>query len=263
MESEKIVVADRARLAGRAYLAHLKLVGLVGGDSFGPRLLTDILPGLFLLTIYTWPVAFGGVRSRFAIAILTLAIVFSVYVNSYQGLFNRYTVEWNVPSPGRDTHTLFNWSFPQFLHSEERQVARLVQICAISCLPVLPSEALSFASDKVRFINWSSAENTQRWSSGTSSSIVFRLDQRREEFKGELSLVAGSLEEQRIGIFLNDAKIYGGQMNSRGDTVYISFSPALLQNGLNTIRFDLPDARQPGNGDPRILALALKSFSLR
>jgi len=235
-----------------------------GGNSFGPRLLTDILPGLFLLTIYAWPVAIRGVLGKSAVAILALSIVFSVFVNSYQGLFNQYTVDWNdLPLVGRDSHTLFNWSFPQFLHTKERSEKRFVQLCAMYCSPILPSEALSFASDKVRFIDWSFAEDTHRWSSGTSSSIVFRLDRPAGEFEGELSLTAGSLGRQRINVFLNDAEIFGGQIDSWGETVDVPFSPTLLQDGLNTIRFDLPDARQPESGDSRVLALALISFSLR
>jgi hypothetical protein len=170
-------------LIGLAWpVAHILLISTWsvwwGGYSFGPRLLTDILPGLFLLTIYAWPVAIRGVRGSSAIAILALSIVFSVYVNSYQGLFNQYTVEWNaLPSVDRDSHTLFNWSFPQFLHNADRHEKRLVQLCemySMYCSLIPPSEASSFASDKVRFNvrlrdGWSGPEAWGVWAEGHES----------------------------------------------------------------------------------------------
>ena len=41
------------------------------------------------------------------------------------------------------------------------------------------------------------------------------------------------------------------------------FSPSLLRsNQINQLVFELPDARRSYNGDPRVLAIALKKFVL-
>ena len=41
------------------------------------------------------------------------------------------------------------------------------------------------------------------------------------------------------------------------------FSPSFLRsNQINQLVFELPDARRPNNGDPRVLAIALKKFVL-
>ncbi len=59
-------------------------------------------------------------------------------------------------------------------------------------------------------------------------------------------------------------KIYAGRLRPNQDTTLnIAFNPLLLKAGENVLRFNLPDAHKPGNGDPRILAMAFKSFSVR
>ena len=96
--------------------------------SYGPRLMTDILPGLFLLTITTWPISIKGVRNKITISLLAFSSLFAVYVNSYQGLFNRYAaVAWNgEPNIDNNPEYVFDWKFPQFIHNKERHEARLL-----------------------------------------------------------------------------------------------------------------------------------------
>jgi hypothetical protein len=97
------------------------------GHSFGPRLMTDVLPGIFLLTINFWPVNIKGFWKRFGALALSLSIIFALWVNSYQGLFNRYTALWNAsPSIDKYPEYLFDWRYPQFLHNRNRHEARLL-----------------------------------------------------------------------------------------------------------------------------------------
>jgi hypothetical protein len=96
------------------------------GWSYGPRFMTDVLPGLFLLTIRSWPVSFGPARRRAALVILGLGCVFAVWVNSWQGLYNPYTARWNMqPDIGVHPEYLFDWRYPQFMHNKERHEARI------------------------------------------------------------------------------------------------------------------------------------------
>ena len=108
-----------------------------GGHAFGSRLTTDILPGLFLLTLYAWP------RDRLhdwkepRRWMLGIACIFSIYVHTVQGLMNEYTSAWNR-QPDIDQHSeyLFDWSYPQFLANEEGHIRRL-QEAQKSAPPVL------------------------------------------------------------------------------------------------------------------------------
>lgn len=96
------------------------------GWSYGPRLMTDVLPGIFLLIVIT------ASRLNF-IKPSTLALVialsaFSIYINTFQGLFNYYTRLWNAePNIDEYPEYLFDWRFPQFLHNKSRHEERLIE----------------------------------------------------------------------------------------------------------------------------------------
>lgn len=233
------------------------------GWSFGARFMTDVLPGFFLLTLYTWPETLEGMRTRIAVGLLALASVFSVGVNSGQGLFNRYADVWSgEPNIDKFPQYLFDWSYPQFAAHKAGHEKRLMRHQTSGLSPLKPSDVLLHTSENLVFPGWSGAEATHRWSSARSASIIFQINT-ADRFAGEIVVLAGSLGRQRIEIFLNEVKMFSGELNSWNETITISFSPSLLNNGRNVLRFDLPDARRPEKGDPRVLALALKSFSLR
>jgi len=235
------------------------------GHSYGARLMTDILPGLFLLTIRTWPVAVRGKFNGIFVIILAASSLFAVYVHSYQGLFKPYSAQWNAePNIDKNPEYLFDWKYPQFLHNRERHNARLLDHAAKTLSPLGPGEVCAHSSGRVVFLDWCNAENTHRWSSGTSSAILLMLSpEMLSEFTGELLLRAGTLGSQRLTIYLNDKEVYFGQHNDWNLELKLPFSPVLLNAGRNTLRFELPDARVPGTGDPRILALAIKSFLIQ
>ena len=102
-----------------------------GGHSFGARFMTDALPGLFLLTLYAWPTTLERLRDRAAAAVLALAAVFAVFVNTGQGLYNRYTAYWNsTPNIDQYPEYLFDWRYPQFLANKKGHEARLARHAA-------------------------------------------------------------------------------------------------------------------------------------
>jgi Dolichyl-phosphate-mannose-protein mannosyltransferase len=111
-------------------LAHLVVVSRFphwwAGYSYGPRFMMDVLPGLFLLTLRAWPATLDTTRLKVGATVLALTAVFSVYVHTYQGLYNRYTNRWNSePSIDRNPQYLFDWKYPQFLHTRSRHEARV------------------------------------------------------------------------------------------------------------------------------------------
>lgn len=97
-----------------------------GGFSYGPRLLTDIVPGLFLAFVILWPDAFSTVRQSVFLVAAVALFAWSGYVHVVQGLYNPWVKQWNM-APNVDQHPeqVFDWSYPQFLHSSDRHYERL------------------------------------------------------------------------------------------------------------------------------------------
>ena len=125
---------------GRAWLlialgwpvAHLLVISRFphwwAGASFGARLMTDALPGLFLLTLRAWPVTARTACTRAAIGVLVLSAAFSIYVNAYRGTFVEATAAWNH-RPDIDQHPglVFDWRYPQFMHNWRRHESRIAE----------------------------------------------------------------------------------------------------------------------------------------
>lgn len=97
-----------------------------GGFCYGPRLMMDVLPGLYLLTLHAWPSHFDFSFSKVSKVILSLSIVFSVFVNTWQGLFNPNTGRWNwQPNVDQRPELIFDWKYPQFLAGKNMLERRL------------------------------------------------------------------------------------------------------------------------------------------
>jgi hypothetical protein len=113
-------------------LAHILLVSRLqhwwGGYSYGPRLLTDILPGLFVLLCVALSDA-AKQRFRAARTALIALGALSFGINTLQGLYNPAVKRWNV-EPNIDQHPelLFDWRYPQFLHTPGRHADRLATL---------------------------------------------------------------------------------------------------------------------------------------
>ena len=107
---------------------HLGLVSHIGhwwgGHTFGPRLLTDLLPAVVVLTILLWEQGGLGGRStdgRLALGAYLLLGLAAVLINSGQGLYNPSTQLWNdYPNVDVFPEYLYDWRYPQFLASPER-----------------------------------------------------------------------------------------------------------------------------------------------
>jgi hypothetical protein len=117
-----------------------------GGWAYGPRLLTEVMPGLALLSGLVWReysmrLKVGGRRA--AVAVYLFLGAWAVFVNSYQGLFNTSTMRWDedvYPLPaGGELGDLFDWRYPQFLASNgmicERNQEKMERVLALE--PVL------------------------------------------------------------------------------------------------------------------------------
>ena len=120
-------------LLGLAWpIAHLVVISRFphwwAGASFGARLMTDALPGLFLLTLRAWPVNGRTATERAAIGVLVLSAAFAIYVNAYRGAFVEATAMWNQrPAIDQNPGLVFDWRYPQFLHNWRRHESRIAE----------------------------------------------------------------------------------------------------------------------------------------
>jgi len=100
-----------------------------GGHSFGPRILSDVSVALVLLIILLWHHAQDRLslsQKKLTVAVFLLLGAGGIYINSYQGLYNRHTGRWNVYTeptatpPFKGLGDMFNWRYAQFLASSQR-----------------------------------------------------------------------------------------------------------------------------------------------
>ncbi|MEY4684268.1 MAG: hypothetical protein RLZ25_727 [Pseudomonadota bacterium] len=102
-----------------------------GGHSYGPRLMIDCLPGLLLLTLSRWPSPGIAHSCKLRSLILLASLLFSLFANTWQGMFNLYTAHWcNAPDIDDYPEYLFDWHYPQFLANERGHQRRAAEFMA-------------------------------------------------------------------------------------------------------------------------------------
>lgn len=230
------------------------------GWSFGARLMVDALPGLFI----GFFAAIGTLREGRSWAHVSIIItgLLAIYINTYQALFNPYGMQWNVePNIDQNPEYLFDWRYPQFLHSKNRHDARLAEFQSQQLPTFTGLLDIPYDSTQATFAGFYGLEAGFRWSEGQGASVQFKLGQ--HDFRGEANLTAGFLDTQRLTITLNDQQIYQGKLSGGERDIRFSFAPNILRDGLNIMAFHLPDAHQPASADPRVLAMAFRRLSLK
>jgi len=99
-----------------------------GGVSFGPRILTELIPGLTLLVVLGWrelASLFSRQQRRFWLAIYTGLAALAIVIHGFQGLYNSHATRWNqiidpIPDlPVLGWGDLFNWRYSQLLASPD------------------------------------------------------------------------------------------------------------------------------------------------
>ncbi len=102
-----------------------------GGWSYGPRLMVDTLPAVYLFFILylkqLWGTPHSLIRSV-RIASLGVAAAASISIHTIQGLHSPTMWQWNAfPNVDKNTELLFDWKYPQFLHTRARHVRRMTE----------------------------------------------------------------------------------------------------------------------------------------
>jgi len=234
------------------------------GWAFGARFMMDVLPGLFLLTVLAWPRDMKEVKASGKTAgALVFGCVFSLYVNTVQGLYNTDTIKWNKePSVDFFPSYLFDWRYPPFLHDDLRHQERIED--HEFQLGIRDAKIIIYQQqDSVRFQGWSYSEPTHRWNDGKSAAITFFVPASIKP-EGTITIMAMYFDEQRIRVNLNGVEL--GRYNSKDIKISqkVHFDPEqLLVGQLNTLTFELPDAKPLGTQDPRVMGMGLKYIAIQ
>jgi len=107
---------------------------------------------------------------------------------------------------------------------------------------------------------WSVPENEFIWSNGEKASLSFQVSEKDLGKLNGIYLMFDTLGKQRIEIYINNEILYNEILD--GIKLEAMLSTYSFQPGNNIINFNLPDAKQPDNGDPRTLAIAIRKFML-
>ena len=103
-------------------LASSTAVSWWAGYSYGPRILTETVLALALLSVIMWREAkerLSPLWNRVFVVLFLILGAAGIFIHSYQGLYNVNTAGWNekfVPVPSNiEIEPLFDWRYPQFL----------------------------------------------------------------------------------------------------------------------------------------------------
>ena len=128
---------------------------------------------------------------------------------------------------------------------------------------LIPDKRYFFSDPTIPFIHFSQAETNYRWSDGKNAEIKFHI-KNIDNLTNTIKLHLGTFGKQNISIYLNTHLLYKNTVNDSNLSLNLKYQKDwLTTNKSNTLHFDLPNAHKPNNGDNRILAIALKSFSLK
>lgn len=270
-----------------------------GGDSFGPRILTELMLALFLLTLLGWQrlrqQKTTHLRRGFAAAYLLLGL-FGIWLHTVQGLYNYNTALWNVvashqpvPPFTEPLGDLFSWQYPQFAASNtmlcQMAEARTRQIVAERSVlrPYQWNEPIMFGTDTAvtirnippsgsspaALIGWAPVDNDRapvRELFCDEAAVLFLLEDVPEGVV-ELQLRAAAIGQQRVTVRLNGAlvgeTIFVQQPKMVGETAVFTLSAAqFLPNQINELHFTLSDVVPSQNPNPSRLRLAIEFITL-
>lgn len=129
----------------------------------------------------------------------------------------------------------------------------------------VPGDVIRYDQDhdrRVFMFGWSGRENRFRWSGNTKAGFLLKLGpQAPRPYRFEMK-VAVSVGAQRVRIAVNGVPVKNTIVN--GASVLAADIPAraIKPGEVNAVVLDLPDARLPGDWDPRELGIAFVEVAL-
>ena len=236
-----------------------------GGGCYGPRLLTDVLPGLFLLTLRAWPVRWPNGATWASVGVLAVAVMGSTYVHVAQGLYNPWTLRWNAePSVDTEPWVRWAWRFPQFLHGAAQHRARLVAYYArqqpgSTITPVRSGDVLEPASPHFEDLGFDRMRPTGRWTVLPVAELLFTRADRADVMR-TLVITVGTNGRQALRLELNQAVLFDATVDDADATLRVSVPRSAWMDGVNRLRFVLPDTRRMRRGDAREYGIVVRTL---
>jgi hypothetical protein len=236
-----------------------------GGFSFGPRLLTDSLPALFIMTLILWQTVRAQVAFRKRLVwggvYITLGLV-GILINTGQGLFGMKANQWNVyPNIDQYPDYLFDWRYPQFLMTaelfherREQHYRRLYADGDWSLKEYVIGEVLEpslYHSSQAAFLGWYPLPNYSQGTELHTNKIMFTLGEIETDRQYSLIISATSFGLQQALISINDQELGYVIFQGEAQTEEVFFDGRFLKpRDQNIVEFHLPDARYPVITDP-------------
>lgn len=251
------------------------------GYSYGPRLMTDMLPWWLILTMIGINAARADWLRRMPQWHSTLVslprwekglgwtgallIGLAMYMHG-RGAYSYATTLWNTMPNDIDQHPerLWDWSYPQFLAGQIRPPERFPP------LPLGARIALNSAqADPYLLAGWSGAEPHFRWTDGDLARIGFHIE-KVEPVLFTIGLapfvVKDRHEEQTVSVRLNKNKLIDITLREPIQQELQWILPAALLRQDNILDLVLEDAESPANlqvsVDSRKLGVAVAWFEI-
>ena len=135
-------------------------------------------------------------------------------------------------------------------------------------LVVRPGESIRFAKENPEHRGYpaggfSNPESGFTWTEGPEATITFvpvSEGNTPVDLVWTRKMTNGG--EQKCRVYADGELLFDGAVRGEGELRLPLPQAATEKDGPVTFRFELPDARQPDNGDPRLLAVAFVSLSL-
>ena len=241
-----------------------------GGHSFGPRLLTDWLPGLALLSAMVWRDVVAALPGRArAAAWLSLAALgaAAMVIHVGSGLYNIESQRWNgrlLPDVDANPEIVFDWRYPQFLATADMLCARNRAFVLSGAPPAaLPVGAVVGALDpRVVYAGWAEPGSYDfRWLECRQGALLFNLGDARAD---GLVLALEPLGGSTLEVALNGQRLGSYDLPPAREpwVVTLPLPAGVLRPGPNEITLTVPEAGEPVTTPPYTRGLALLRWQL-
>ena len=129
-------------------------------------------------------------------------------------------------------------------------------------------QPIFFQEDSPDFLSYphsglSSPERGFTWSDGKEVTLTIRPETEGSGAIRGVWSIASTLGQQKCRVYANDILLFDGRLEGRVDLVLRIPQEAVAADEMLTFRFEIPDAKQPDNGDTRTLGISFESFYLQ
>jgi SAM-dependent methyltransferase len=161
----------------------------------------------------------------------------------------------------------YTYSVPPEVHSAgSYEIEMVLEKIAAPPWHIIPDlMILEFGpqADTLSWIGFGGVESGYRWTDGERASMKFQLTAEQLEAalaaNSAISITVDTFEKQRVKAVLNSHPVYNKTLEGNG--VVLDIPTYHLQQGLNSLEFELPDATRPGSAsDQRHLGIAIRNI---